>query len=94
MNSAAVTGTAPGQRVWQRSGLQAGSGWVLVGDVGDNAVLPGPPIDRVSGTTSHRSTRRPAAGSRRRARGDQPGWLWMIRWYRARWAGRRALRSR
>lgn len=94
VNFAAVPGTALGERVWQRSGLHAGAVWVLVGDARDDSVLHGPPVDRVIGTTSHRSRRRPVVGSRRRARGDRPGLLWMIRWYRARWAARRALRSR
>ncbi|WP_142106917.1 hypothetical protein [Pseudonocardia cypriaca] len=94
MNSAAVIGTPPGQRVWQRSGTCAGSAWVLVGDVHDDSFLHRPPIDRATATTSHRSKRRPAATGRPRRTGDNPGWLWMIRWYRARWAARRALRSR
>ncbi|MHA6621731.1 hypothetical protein [Pseudonocardia sp. DLS-67] len=95
MNSAAVIGPAPGQRVWHRSGTRVGSAWVLVGDLPDDSVLHGPPIDRVVGTTSHRSRRRrsPVAGRRRR-RYDRLSWLWTIRWYRARWAARRALRSR
>jgi hypothetical protein len=94
VNSAAVIGTAPGQRVWQRSGTSAGSVWVLVGDLRDDSALHSPPIDRVIGTTSHRSTRRPLVTSRRRPRGDHLSWLWTIRWYRARWAAHRALRSR
>jgi hypothetical protein len=94
VNSAAVIGTAPGQRVWQRSGTRAGSAWVLVGNLHDDSALHSPPIDRATATTSHRSTRRRAATGRRRRQGDNPGWLWVIRWYRARWSARRALRSR
>jgi hypothetical protein len=93
VNSAAVIGTAPGQRVWQRSGTRAGSAWVLVGDLPDSA-LHSPPIDRVIGTTSHRSKRRPMMAARRRRQADQLSWLWTIRWYRARWAARRAVRAR
>ncbi|HLU55634.1 MAG TPA: hypothetical protein VKZ81_09235 [Pseudonocardia sp.] len=37
-------------------------------------------------------TAHPAA--RRRVRGDSAGLVWWVRWYRARWAARRALRSR
>jgi hypothetical protein len=94
VNSAAVIGTAPVQRVWQRSGTRAGSAWVLVGDLRDDSALHTPPIDRVIGTTSHRSTRKPVVTSRRRRTGDELSWLWTIRWYRARWSARRALRSR
>jgi hypothetical protein len=76
--------------------MRAGSAWVLVGDPHDDSdsVLHSPPIDRVIGTTSHRSTRKRVVTNRRRRQGDNPSWLWMIRWYRARWAARRALRSR
>jgi hypothetical protein len=83
--------------VWQRSGARAGSAWVLVGepnDLNDDSVLHGPPIDRATGTTSHRSRRRRPLTARRYRRADRPSWLWTIRWYRARWAARRALRSR
>jgi hypothetical protein len=94
VNSAALMDTAPGQRVWQRSGTRAGSAWVLVGDLHGDSVLHSPPIDRVVGTTSHRSRRRRTTIGRPRRQADRLSWLWTIRWYRARWAARRALRSR
>lgn len=95
MNSAAAIGTAPGQRVWQRTGTFADSAWVLVGEMRDDeSFLHHPPIDRVIATTSHRSRRRRVSAGRPRRTGDRPGWLWLFRWYRARWAGRRALRAR
>jgi hypothetical protein len=93
VNPAALPEAAPGHRIWQRSGTRAGSVWVLVGEVDEDSVLHGPPIDRVIGTTSHRSKRKPTAHRQRRT-GENPGWLWLIRWYRARWSGRRAVRSR
>ncbi|WP_345605922.1 hypothetical protein [Pseudonocardia adelaidensis] len=63
-------------------------------DLDDDSVLRGPPIDRVTATTSHRSRRRRPLAARRYRRADRLSWLWTIRWYRARWAARRALRSR
>ncbi|GAA0908888.1 hypothetical protein [Pseudonocardia zijingensis] len=88
---AAHTQTAPETRIWQRSGTRA---WVLVGERRGDSALHRPPLDRVVGTTSHRSTRRRPVGSRHRARAERPGWLWVLRWYRARWAARRTLRTR
>jgi hypothetical protein len=67
---------------------------VLVGEAQDDSFLHRPPIDRAIATTSHRSKRRRVSGRRPRRTSDRPGWLWLIRWYRARWAGRRAIRSR
>ncbi|OLT01414.1 hypothetical protein BJF90_31825 [Pseudonocardia sp. CNS-004] len=67
---------------------------MLVGEPQEDSVLHGPPIDRVSGTTSHRSSGMRPANGRRIRRSDSLSWRWTVRWYRARWAARRALRSR
>jgi len=81
--------------VWRRPGACAGASWVLVDEpsAGDPHDDPALSIDRGTGATSHRSRRR-RPSARRRTRADRPSWLWTIRWYRARWSARRALRSR
>jgi hypothetical protein len=87
MNSAAVIDSS-GQRLWQRSGMITGSAWVLVG-------APQDPLERPALVrTSYQERRRHAQAQRRFRAAERPGWLWLIRWYRARWSAHRAIRLR
>ena len=87
MNSAAVIDSSS-QRLWQRSGMITGSAWVLVG--APEAPLRSPAVAR----TTYQDRRRHAQALRRLRAAERPGWLWLIRWYRARWAAHRAIRLR